>query len=152
ETAQLGAREDQIRAAEADVAARRAALQQANWNLEQKRRVAPQDALVFDTLFRAGEQVPASQPVVTLLPPANIKVRAFVPQAQIRRIKVGDPAAVRVDGLSSTIRGTVSFISPRVEYTPPVIYSRESRDKLVFMVEITFPPDIARQLHPGQPV
>lgn len=152
ETARLGAREDLIRAAEADVAARQAALQQAAWNLDQKRRVAPQDGLVFDTLFRVGEQVPANQPVVTLLPPANIKVRAFVPPAQLSRIRVGDPAAVRVDGIADPMKGIVSFISPRVEYTPPVIYSRESRDKLVFMVEITFAPDVAEQLHPGQPV
>jgi len=46
----------------------------------------------------------------------------------------------------------VSYISPRAEYTPPVIYSRETRSKLVFMIEIVFDPPSAAKLHPGQPV
>ena len=65
---------------------------------------------------------------------------------------VGQPARVTVDGVSQALVGKLSYISPRAEYTPPVIYSRESRSKLVFMIEIRFEPDAARNLHPGQPV
>ncbi|HEY8506536.1 MAG TPA: HlyD family efflux transporter periplasmic adaptor subunit, partial [Gemmataceae bacterium] len=151
-TARLGARQDQIEAAEAEVRAREAALARAEWNLAQKRQAAPQAGLVFDTLYREGEWVSAGRPVVALLPPANVKVRAFVPEARVATVQVGDPVRVTADGLPEPFTGTVSFISPRAEFTPPVIYSRESRGKLVFMTEIVFDPETAARLHPGQPV
>lgn len=151
-TAQLGSRSDLVIAAEAEVRAREAALAKAEWDLSQKRQRAPKAGLVFDTLYREGEWVAAGRPVVALLPPQNIKVRAFVPQAKIGTIRLGDQVTVRMDGMVQPLIGAVSFISPRVEYTPPVIYSRESRDKLVFMIEATFDPQVAANLHPGQPV
>lgn len=151
-TAQLGSRTDLVVAADAEVRAREAALAKAEWDLSQKRQRAPKSGLVFDTLYREGEWVAAGRPVVALLPPQNVKVRAFVPQARIGTIRLGDQVAVSMDGVAQPLVGTVSFISPRVEYTPPVIYSRESRDKLVFMIEATFDPQVAADLHPGQPV
>jgi HlyD family secretion protein len=151
-TAQLGSRSDLVIAAEAEVRAREAALAKAEWDLSQKRQLAPKSGLVFDTLYREGEWVAAGRPVVALLPPQNVKVRAFVPQAKIGTIRLGDQVAVSMDSVAQPFVGTVSFISPRVEYTPPVIYSRESRDKLVFMIEATFDPQVAATLHPGQPV
>lgn len=151
-TARLGSREDQIAAAEAAVKAQEAVLAQADWELEQKTQRAPADGLVFDTLYQQGEWVAGGRPVVSLLPPENVKVRAFVPEARVAGLKYGQPVRVFVDGVNEPYRGRVSFISPRAEYTPPVIYSRESRDKLVFMVESVFDPATAAQLHPGQPL
>jgi len=152
ETAQLGARKDQIAAAEANVQALEAALAAAQWALSQKRQTAPQAGLVFDTMYRQGEWVPAGRPVVALLPPANIKVRAFVPETQLQALHPGDSVQVIVDGLPAPLVGQISFISPRAEYTPPVIYNRENRAKLVFLIEVTFDPETAATLHPGQPV
>lgn len=151
-TARLGAREDQIAAAEANLHALEAALAKAEWDLSQKAQTAPQAALVFDTLYRPGEWVAAGKPVVVLLPPPNVKVRAFVPEPRVGAIHPGDRVRVQVDGVPDPITGTVRFISPRAEFTPPVIYSRESRGKLVFMIEIFFDPTVAANLHPGQPV
>lgn len=152
ETARLGSREAQIVAAEANVRALEAALAKAEWDLSQKHQNAPQAGLVFDTLYREGEWVAAGKPVVALLPPANIKVRAFIPEEKIGTIRLGETVRVWVDGNSVPFTGRVSFISPQAEYTPPVIYSRESRSKLVFMIEAVFEPKAAVQLHPGQPV
>ena len=152
DTALLGSRTDQVIAAEAEVRAREAALARAEWEFGQKRQQAPKSGLVFDTLYREGEWVPAGRPVVVLLPPENIKVRAFVPQKRLGTIHPGDDVQVAVDGVPKAFPGTVSYISPRAEYTPPVIYSQESRDKLVFMVEIVFDPQSAADLNPGQPV
>lgn len=152
QTAGLGARSDQVAAAQANVRALEAALARAEWELSQKSQRAPAAALVYDTLYRSGEWVAAGRPVVSLLPPANIKVRFFVPETRLAAFQPGDPVLVSVDGVEGTFNGKVSFISPRAEYTPPVIYSRENRAKLVFMVEATFPPEIAARLHPGQPV
>ncbi|MCE0499071.1 MAG: HlyD family efflux transporter periplasmic adaptor subunit [Methylacidiphilales bacterium] len=127
-------------------------LAQAQWNYDNKLQSAPQTGLVFDTLYREGEWVDAGHPVVELLPPQNIEVRAFVPETQIGRIHPGDSVQVFVDGVKDPFKGTLRYIFPQAEYTPPVIYSEESRGKLVFMVEVDFDPEIAAQLHPGQPV
>jgi HlyD family secretion protein len=151
-TAQLGARTDQILAAEANVRALEAALAGAEWNLAQTRQTAPQAGQVFDTMYREGEWVPAGRPAVALLPPQNIKVRAFVPEKQIHSLHQGDPVQVIVDGAPGPLAGQISFISPHAEYTPPVIYNRENRSKLVFLIEVTFDPQTAATLHPGQPV
>lgn len=151
-TARLGSRADQIAAAQANVRALEAALAKVGWDLSQKRQAAPQAGLVFDTLYREGEWVAAGRPVVALLPPQNIKVRAFVPERQVGAIQPGARVRVIVDGVREPFIGKVSFISPRAEYTPPVIYSQESRSKLVFMIEAVFDLQTAANLHPGQPV
>src|SRR6266508_172615 len=127
-------------------------LTQAEWNFSQKQQAAPQAGLVYDTLYRQGEWVAAGKPVVALLPPQNIKVRAFVPETRVGSIHYGEEVRVAVDGVPDPFIGKVSYILPLTEYTPPVIYSRETRDKLVFMVEAVFDPASAAKLHPGQPV
>ena len=152
QTAQTGSREDQIAAAEAGVRALEAALVRAEWDLSQKSQTAPAAGLVFDTLYRPGEWVGAGRPVVALLPPENVKVRAFVAETRVGAIHPGDAVRVTVDGVPQALAGKVSFISPQAEYTPPVIYSEESRGKLVFMVEAVFEAATAANLHPGQPV
>lgn len=151
-TAKLGSRSDQIAATEASMRAVEAALTRSEWDLAQKRQTAPAAGLVFDTLYRKGEWIAAGRPAVVLLPPQNIKVRVFVPQPLIAAIHPGDRVRVTVDGASAPFVGTVNFVSPQSEYTPPVIYSRENRQKLVYMVELAFDQATAVQLHPGQPV
>jgi HlyD family secretion protein len=151
-TAQLGSRTDQIVADEANVKALEAGLTQTEWSLSQKYQTAPEEGLIFDTLYREGEWIAAGKPIVALLPPQNIKARAFVSEKQLAQIHLGDSVQVFVDGLGEPLIGKVSFISPQAEYTPPVIYSEDSRAKLVFMIEIIFDPKTAIYLHPGQPV
>lgn len=151
-TALLGSRTDQVTAAEAEVRGKEAALAKAEWDLAQKRQVAPKAGLVFDTLYREGEWVPAGRPVVVLLPPDHIKVRIFVSQARLGTIQLGDLVRVTVDGVQGSMDGKVSYISPKAEYTPPVLYSQGSRDKLIFLVEVLFDQAVAVNLHPGQPV
>lgn len=151
-TARLGSRSDQIAAAEASMRAVEAVLTRSEWDLAQKRQTAPEAGLVFDTLYRKGEWIVAGRPAVVLLPPQNIKVRAFVPQPLISAIHQGDRVQVTVDGRKAPFFGTVHFVSPQAEYTPPVIYSKENRQKLVYMVELAFDQATAVQLHPGQPV
>src|SRR5262249_7906286 len=152
ETARLGSRPDHIAAVEASVRAAEAALARAEWELAEKRSSSPQGGIVFGPLYRPGGWVAAGRPVVALLPPANIKVRAFVPQTRIGTVQIGQAVHVSVDGVADPFPGKVSFISPQAEYTPPVIYSRESRAKLVFKIEIVFDPQAGARLHPGQPV
>lgn len=150
-TAGLGSRVDAVRAAEADADAARARLDQARWNLDQKAQAAQVSGLVQDTLYRRGEWVAAGRPVVSLLPPENVKVRFFVPQAVVGGLTQGQAVRVSFDG-GDPVQARVSFISPQAEYTPPVIYSSQSRAKLVFLVEARVSGEDALRLHPGQPV
>ena len=151
-TTQAGSRPDEIKAAEAEAAAARESLAQADWRLRQRSVAATVGGTVTDTLFVRGEWVPAGAPVVAMLPPGNVKVRFFVPEPRLGSVKVGQKVAIACDGCAAPIGGTVSFIAPQAEYTPPVIYSKDSRAKLVFLVEARPAPEDAARLHPGQPV
>ena len=150
-TARLGARADEITAAQADVEAALAAQVRAQWAVTQKRQAAPTNAVVQDTLYRPGEFVPAGNPVVVLLPPTNVRVRFFVPQVELVSVRPGRGVMVTLDGYTNAIPATVNYVSPQAEFTPPVIYSQENRAKFVFMVEATFRPGDAPALRPGQP-
>jgi len=136
----------------AQVASQRAALVKAQWSFDQKQQFAPANAFVQDTLYRQGEFVAAGNPVVVLLPPENLKARFFVPEEMLPRIKAGESVSVSFDGATNNYSATVSYISTQAEFTPPVLYNRENRAKLVFMIEAKFPPADAAELRPGQPV
>ncbi|MDD4017562.1 MAG: HlyD family efflux transporter periplasmic adaptor subunit [Kiritimatiellae bacterium] len=152
DVAALPARDDQIRAQESAVAAARATLEQADWKLRQKTVSATVAGVVFDTLYRVGEWVPAGHPVVRLLPPENVKIRFFVPEPIIGGLQVGKEITLRCDGRPADVRASVSYVSAESEYTPPIIYSNETRSKLVYMVEARPSAADAGELHPGQPV
>ncbi|HEV8201998.1 MAG TPA: HlyD family efflux transporter periplasmic adaptor subunit [Candidatus Polarisedimenticolia bacterium] len=152
EVARLPARTEQIRAQSADAEAARAALAEARWRLDQKHVVATLGGLVFDTLFREGEWVPAGAPVIRLLPSANVKVRFYVPEPLTARYPLGQAIEVRCDGCAAPVQASVSYASVQPEYTPPVIYSDENRSKLVFLYEARPKDGAAASLRPGQPV
>jgi len=150
--AALPARNAQIIVQQQQVAADREALKQAAWKLQQKQIASPRDGLVFDTLYREGEWVAAGNPIVEILPPENLEARFFVPEAVVGRLKIGQNLSVHCDGCAAQVPAQITFISPQAEYTPPVIYSNETRDKLVYMVIARAAADQAAVLHPGQPI
>ena len=150
-TAKLGARSDLLDAARSDVEKAVYNLEQARWQLEQKSQAAPAAGFVYDTFYREGEYVPAAYPVLSLLPPDHIKIRFFVPETILGKLAIGDKITIYLDGRDNAVAAEISYISPNAEYTPPVIYSRETRAKLVYMIEAV-PDPAAAGLHPGQPV
>jgi HlyD family secretion protein len=141
---QIAAQRDQMRAAQA-------AVEQAQWKVDQKRVVAPRGGLVYDTLYRIGEWVQAGSPIVQMLPPQNVKVRFFVPESILGGLSLGRTVVVHRDG-AADVPAKITYISSEAEYTPPVIYSNETRAKLVFMIEAHPSVADAPKLHPGQPV
>ena len=134
-----------------------AALRQAQANLAwsqtrlaRRNAYSPADGTIQQVYYRPGETVPASRPVVALLPPQNLKLRFFAAEALLPEIKYGETVAVSCDGCEKGLTAKVSFIAGSAEYTPPVIYSLDERAKLVYLIE-------ARPLEPekfrvGQPV
>ena len=134
------------------MAAQQHTLEVANWQFDQKIQSAPEAGLIYDTYYRPGEWVPAGQPILSLLPPEYIKVRFFVPESDLGKLQIGTPLSISSDGLTGTLSARVSFVSPQAEYTEPIIYSRENRNKLVFLVEGSLAPKDAVKLHPGTPI
>ena len=127
-----------------------AALQNAQWELDETIQRTAKDGIVFDTMYREGEWVSASAPVVALLTPEGIRARTYVDETRLAQLAYGDPVTIRIG--ETTLQGKVVYISPKAEYTPPVIYSQESRSKFVWRVDIGFTTATAATLHPGQPV
>ena len=111
---------------------------------------APGPAVVEQVFFQTGEWAPSNQPVVSLLPDEKVKVRFFVPEQDLRAYSLGRTVRFACDGCRGPSSAVIDYVSPRPEYTPPVIYSRQTRDSLVFMVEAR--PMAPRGLTPGQPV
>ena len=142
-------RDAEREAAESEVEAAKAALAQAAWRLEQKSVAAPVGGLVHETFFVEGEWVPAGRPVAALLPPGNVKARFYVPEASLSAVSVGKDIEIRCDGCPAPIGAKVTYVSNQAEYTPPVLFSRESRAKLMFLVEARLQ---GTNLRPGQPV
>jgi HlyD family secretion protein len=122
----------------------------AQTRLARRRAASPVSGTVQQIYFRPGEMVAAGRPVLALLPPGNIKARFFVPQAVLPTIAIGQTVDLSCDGCPTGLKATISFISQTAEFTPPVIYSREERTKLVFMVEAR--PEQPQHLRVGQPL
>jgi HlyD family secretion protein len=129
-----------------------AALKQAEWRLDQRSVAAPDAGVVADVIAFPGETLAAGAPVVSLLPPQNIFVRFFIPEPELARVHVGDRVAFSCDDCPKDLGGAVSYISPQAEYTPPFIYSEQTRSKFVFLAEARPSPTQATLLNPGQPV
>lgn len=142
----------QLTQANANIASTSATLAQAKWTKDQKIVYAPVDAIVFDTYYRLGEYTVANQSILSLLAPSDIKAIFYIGEVDLASMQLGDKVKVLCDGCSKAYAGRVSFISPSAEYTPPVIYSTETKEKLIYRIEAEFAPDDAYHLHPGQPV
>jgi HlyD family secretion protein len=149
----LAARQSEITAAAALIGQNEANLDQARKRLADLMPVAPEDALVENTFFNLGEWVPAGTPVVSLLPASRVKLRFFVPEEEVSKAAMGRPVSFTCDGCPADLTATIIYVSPRAEFTPPVIYSQTARTKLVFLIEArpqSVPAQVA--LAPGLPV
>ena len=150
EVATLGAREDALRAAEQQIRQAEGGLNEAEVRLRTLSPRAPVEARVEEIFFRQGEFVPANQPVLALLPDAEVKLRFFVPERELIHYRPGGVVRFSCDGCGAPRKARITWISPRPEFTPPILYSQGSRDRLVFMIEAA--PENPRSLQPGLPV
>ncbi len=126
-----------------------AKLNSAKTRLERRTRVSPVSGTIQEAYFRSGEMVQPAHPIVSILPPGNIKVRFFVPQELVPKIHIGDRVRIDCDGCRKDLFARVRFISAAAEFTPPVIYSLEERARLVFRIEAI--PEHPQDLRIGQP-
>lgn len=145
----LPAREEAIKAAEKEVEQAESALGQARWRLSKRALSAPAAGRVDDVIRNAGDTAGPSSPVLSVLPDGAVKLTLFIPETAFSSVQVGTRLAVRCDGCAEGLTARVSYVSPDPEFTPPVIYSLENRQKLVYLVEAR-PEDAGSALQPGQ--
>jgi HlyD family secretion protein len=122
------------------------------WAFQQKTIYAPISGYVNDTFYRIGEKVAINQPVLSILSPNNIKVLFYIPERELSTIHIGQSITFTCDGCKSPTSAKITYISSEAEYTPPIIYSRDTRYKLVYLVRADLPKNNIFQFHPGQPV
>lgn len=144
------ARRAQVAAARAQESQARGGSREVDIRVGQLSPPAPSPARVEEVFYRPGEWVAANQPVVSLLPDDRVKVRFFVPEKDVARYRPGQTVRFSCDGCATGLSARISYVSPRPEFTPPIIFSRDSRDRLVFMVEAV--PAKPANLMPGLPV
>lgn len=148
--AKLGARENQIKAQQSLIASSFYKLEQIKWQLSQKTVYAPSDGIIFDTLYYPGEFVPEAKPVMVFLPPKHMRVEFFVPVTDLPLLQLKKVIQFSYAGSSAINEAVINYISPSVEYAPPVVYSRENNDKLVYRVKAVLKEPWHN--HPGMPV
>lgn len=148
--AKLPARDEEILAARNKVAQAKAALDNARWRLEQRQLVAPATGTVSDIIRRVGDVAGPSAPVVSFLPENAVKVKVYVPEAALSSLALGQELNVRCDGCEKGLSAAITYIAREPEFTPPVIYSLESRQTLVYLIEARAAHDKPLRLQPGQ--
>lgn len=122
------------------------------WTLDQKTLVAPSNGQIFDTFYQVGEKVMAYKPILSMLDPKTLRVIFYLPENKLPQISIGEKVEFSCDNCQGRNQATITYISSMAEYTPPVIYNKESRDKLVYLIRATLAAETASKFRPGQPV
>ncbi|MDQ2091144.1 HlyD family secretion protein [Marimonas arenosa] len=146
--AKLPARPQAIAQARAAIAGAEAARKRAQWRLDQRRLTLPQPVTIVDVIRQEGEIAGPAAPVLSALADGAVKLRLYIPEPSYAKVAVGDLLAVGCDGCDPGISARISYISDEPEFTPPVIYSLENRQKLVYLIEAR--PEGEHALKPGQ--
>jgi len=118
--------------------------------LDRRKGFAPIAGSIQQIYFREGEMVQAQRPVLSIMPPGNMKLRFFVPETELPKLALGDEVRVTCDNCAADLTAKIYFIATTAEYTPPVIYSLDERNKLVYLIQARpSRPDVLRV---GQPI
>ncbi len=147
--ARLPARPAQIKAARARIEQSQAILDHTQWRLRQRTLSSPASGVVFDVTRNPGELAGPQAPVLSVLPDGAVKLRVFVAQAALAKLSIGTQLRVHCDGCGEAMTASVSYIAADPQFTPPVIYSLQNRQKLVYLIEAR-PGADALALKPGQ--
>lgn len=146
-----GPRPERIDQARGRLREAEAALAQADTRLGYATLTAPLSGLVLAKHAEPGELLAAGAPIVTIGNIADTWLRAYIPETELGRVKVGQPVLIKVDTYpGKSFRGTVSFISPEAEFTPKNVQTEKERVKLVYRIKVTV-PNPQMELKPGMP-
>lgn len=148
----VGPRPDAIKQAQARLEGAAAARSLADTRLSQAVLAAPISGTVMAKHAEPGELLAAGSPVITVAKMDEVWVRAYLPETQLGKIKLGQRAIVTSDTWKGrTYQGTVSFIASEAEFTPRNVQTEAERVKLVYRIKITI-ANPQQELKPGMPV
>lgn len=122
------------------------------WRMARKEGFAVKRGIIFDTYYTQGEFVQAGSPVLSLVTKENIKAVFFVAEAQLSQIRLNQKITIKTDNNENFAVGHICYIANIAEFTPPIIYSREERQRLVFRVEANIDTPDLEKVHLGLPV
>ncbi len=145
--AELAARDAQRAAATAQTTTAEAVRASAEVRLAKRSVFAAISGTVTEVFRYPGEFVTMGTPVLAIQPADSLKVRFFVSQSELTQFALGMTINAHADGMTTPVKAVVSYIATEAEFTPPVIYSKNVRDKLVFMIEARLPEN--SRLLPG---
>jgi HlyD family secretion protein len=146
-----GPRPDAVAAARGQVAEAKAAVALAQSRVREGTIVSPITGVVLGKNLEAGETANPGVPIVTLVDPGDMWLRAYVPETDVGRIRVGNPAQVTVDAFPGrAFPGKIREIASEAEFTPKNVQTKKERTNLVFRVKIAL-PNTQGLLKPGMP-
>ncbi len=150
ERLKAGARRQEIDAARARVAATQAQIATLDKNIGDTTLLAPTGGIVTTRLIDPGETIAPGTPAVVITDLDHAWANVYVEEPLVPRIKLGDRAQVITDA-GNRLEGTVTFISPRAEFTPRNVQTASDRAKLVYRMKVTV-DNRSGVLKPGMPV
>lgn len=141
-----------LREVEANIQGAKIRDSKTRWLQQQKDGIAPEDGLLFDIYKTVGEYSASGQPIVSLIGASKVKLIFYVAEPELGSIGLGQKMDFYIDGSEGYQLAIVEYISSKAEYTPPIIFSRDQRKKLVYKI-IAKPEKVDfKSLHLGQPV
>ncbi|MCC9607690.1 HlyD family efflux transporter periplasmic adaptor subunit [Blastopirellula sp. JC732] len=131
-----GFRKEDIAQAEAAVAAAKANVAAIEKRIDELSVTAPTDAIVEALELEPGDLMPPNAPMLTLIDPKTLWVRAYVPENHLN-IQLGQKLPVTVDSYDQEFQGEITFIARNAEFTPNNVQTPEERSKQVFRIKVT---------------
>lgn len=150
--AKTGGRDDEREAARAQASAASAGVEQVRWLLQQKQVIAPVDGVVQEIFVRQGEFAQVGATVLSILQKDSLRVRFFVPNDLRSRFMPGSSFQVKVSGCEQPLTARTTRVSARPEYTNPLMFGPELRDRLSFLTEGRIDAGSQCSVPPGTPV
>lgn len=132
-----GARREEVEAARARVETVNAQIAMLETSLGDATLTAPIGGLVTEKLVEVGEVIPPRAPALVIVDLDHAWADVFVPEPTVPQIKIGQQATIFTDAGGNGLTGTISYISPKAEFTPRNVQTAEERSKLVYRVRIT---------------
>jgi HlyD family secretion protein len=146
-----GPRPDAVRQAKGRQDAAQAALALSATRLAQAVLASPANGIVLSKHAEPGEMLTPGSPVITIGKMDEVWLKAYIPETELGRVKVGQIARVTSDTWPDKVyEGKISFISPQAEFTPKNVQTEKERVKLVYRVKITL-SNPNGELKPGMP-
>lgn len=132
-----GPRVEDIAVAKASLQAKQAAVALAQQKLADTRMYAPTGGVIRDRILQPGDMAFPSTPVLTLALTDPLWVRAYVPESDLGKIRLGMAAGITTDSFSGKVyRGWIGYISPTAEFTPKTVETPALRTRLVYQVRV----------------